>query len=318
MVNKLDELPKVLKGFYDYLNLYNYSERTISVYMVCLYEFFKFIKEYYNIEKEIKDFTEYDLLNIRKSDVYTYMVYLNMHNNNCAKTRSRKLASISSFYKWLYKIFPYAEKSITSLHTPKKVMRLPKYLNIKQGKEIQEVFTIKNCKHSKRNNAIISLFLNTGMRLSELYNININDIDFKLKKIIILRKGNKQRFVYFGDSCKNKIIEYLHTRFNDDEYLKSKEPLFLSQLNKRLSKETIESICKKAFELINADKTFSTHTLRHTAATAVYKTSKDILLVKEFLGHKSISSTEIYIHTTNEELKKAVERNPLNKYKILK
>lgn len=314
MMNKLkDETPKILKDFAKYLYDLNYSKGTIDNYILNLILFFRFLKDYFKLSIEVKDFTEFILLQVKANDIYAYMIYLNYNKDNSSETRALKLTAIKCFYTWLCRKFPNRKDPAKNIRNPEKVFKLPKYLNLEQAKKIQIIFTKDNSKFPERNNAIISLFLSTGMRLSELHGININDINFSSNKINIVGKGNKERTVYFSNSCKEKLIKYLKTRSKDTEYLKSNEPLFLSKRKQRVSKREIQTICQNAFNLLNLGKHYSTHSLRHTAATLIYKYSNEnILVVKEFLGHENVKSTQIYTHVESKELRRAVNSNPLN------
>lgn len=150
------------------------------------------------------------------------------------------------------------------------------------------------------------------MRLSELSNIKIKDINFENKSILIIGKGNKERTVYLTDKIIKQIKEYVGTR----QIIDLSENLFVNNKNTKLSNRSIENICDKAFKLAGiGNKGYTTHTLRHTAATYVYNTTKDIIVTKNLLGHKHIVSTQIYTHISSEELKKAVNSNPLNNFK---
>lgn len=145
------------------------------------------------------------------------------------------------------------------------------------------------------------------MRVGELSALNISNINLKEKTINVIAKGNKERIIFINDYCKNKIKNYLMLR--GDKY----KPLLITNKGNRLTVNRIEHICKKAYKFMGLKKyNYTTHTLRHTAATIMYKTSNDILLTKEFLGHSSIVSTQIYTHINNQELKRAIERHPLN------
>ena len=270
---------------------------------------------------KIKEFNIFILLNVKESDIVAFLVYLNFNKDNNPYTRQRKLSAIRRFYKWLLTTNPTVEienptKKITNIQ---KVIRLPKYLSLNDAKRIQTIFTIKNSKNHIRNNAIISLFLNSGMRVGELINVKIQDINFNNNSIKIHGKGNKERIVYFSDSCKEKLIGYLKLRSRENKVIEINSPLFISYRNNTgLGIYGIEKICKKAYKLMGLeDRHYTTHTLRHTAASLMYiYVSQDILLLKKFLGHASITSTEIYTHIYNKELKEVVEKNPLNDLKI--
>lgn len=256
------------------------------------------------------------LVNVKETDIIAFLVHLNFSRDNKPSSRNRKLSAIRSFYKWLLYTNPTIKKEnpAKEILNNGKIFRIPKYLNLKQAQKIQSIFTLENSKFSARNNAIISLFLNTGTRASELINIDIQDIDFKNNSIIVHGKGNKERIVYFTDSCKEKLMRYLNTRFKNKGLINITEPLFLSRYNKRLGIDGIEDVCAKAYELMGLkDYGYTTHTLRHTTATLIYiYVAQDILLLKRVLGHQSISSTEVYTHVYDKQVKEAFNKNPLS------
>ena len=315
--------PKLLNNFLDYLlGILNYSEKTIKGYNLDLLQFFRFIKEYYNLKIEVKDFNIVVFLQVKESDIIAFLVYLNFNRDNNPNTRQRKLCAIRRFYKWLLSNIPSDNNKVnptSGIRNIQKVERLPKYLNLQQAQKIQHIFTIENSRTPIRNNAIISLFLNSGVRVGELININIRNVNFTNKSIKINGKGKKERTIYFSESCKKQLIKYLKTRANNN-IINLNDPLFISIKKERLRIDGIEDICKKAYKLMGLEEYgYTTHTLRHTAATLMYMyVSQDILLLKEFLGHERISTTEIYTHVYNKELKEAVEKNPLNTIKIAK
>ena len=312
--------PKILNNFLNYLQVvYNYSENTIKAYNSDLMQFFKFIKDILEIPVSVKEFNIFILLKVRKMDIIAFLIHINFTNNNSPYTRQRKLSAIRSFYKWLLSTYPIGyskENPARWIPNIEKVERVPRYLNLEQAKRIQEVFTLENCKFPLRNNAIISLFLNSGMRAGELININLSDINFSQNSILVRGKGNKERTVYFSNSCKDKLLKYIAYRNRKQAVVKMHEPLFISYQNKRVGIDCIEDICQKAYELIGVgDRGYTTHTLRHTTASLIYiYVKQDILLLKEILGHVNISTTEIYTHVYNEKVKDAVNKNPLNDY----
>ncbi len=312
-----DANPSILNNFLNYLQGFrNYTDDTIKAYNSDLLQFFYFIKEYNKIPVEIKEFNIFILANVKQADIIAFLVYLNYVRDNNPSSRNRKLSAIRGFYKWLLYTNPTIQKEnpTKEILNSGKIFRLPKYLNLEQAKTIQSIFTLENSKFSARNNAIISLFLNTGTRASELINIDIQDINFKNNSIIVCGKGNKERVVFFTNSCKEKLLKYLNTRFKDKELIDINEPLFLSRYNKRLGIDGIEDVCAKAYELMGLkDKGYTTHTLRHTTATLIYiYVAQDILLLKKVLGHQSISSTEIYTHVYDKQVKEAFNKNPLS------
>ena len=253
-------------------------------------------------------------MQIKKEDILAYLVFLNYYRNNCAYSRQRRLCSIKSFYRWLSDNYPnIIDNPVKSIKNIEPCYRLPKHLSLNQAKKIQTIFTLKNSKTPIRNNAIISLLLSTGMRASELININIKDINFNDKSIKVHGKGNKERVVYFNEHCKILLKKYLDIRGRDKNNI-DKKALFINIQHKRIGIDGIEDICQKAYNLIGLnDKGYTTHTLRHTAATITYRYVKqDILLIKEMLGHSSINSTQIYTHIYNKEVKEGFEKNPLS------
>ena len=311
-----EENPAILNDFLEYLrNMRNYSIGTIKGYENDLNIFFKFILKYKHIQISFSKITIFTIFQIAKSDIIAYLVYLNYYKNNCSITRKRKIAAIKTFFKWIYINVPGIRKEnpTTDIPTVQSIVRLPKYLSLKEAKTIQNIFNKRNCIYYIRNNTIITLFLTTGIRLNELINIKLQDIDFEKKSINIVCKGNKERVVYFSEHCKQQLLKYLSIRSNAN----CKEDfLFLSNQNKRISKGSVESICKKAYKLMGLEnKNYTVHTLRHTAATIYFEfNNRDILLLKEILGHSTILSTEIYTHTYNNLVKEAINKNPLNNF----
>lgn len=320
MIINYSKNPLILNKFLKYLlGVRGFSAYTVRDYNYDLLLFFNFINKYKDFNIDIKQFNAFILLSVTKADIIAFLVYCNISLNNAPATRSHKVASIKSFYNWLLSTIPGGDERINpSINIPKagKVSRLPKYLTLSQTKLIQNVFTKENSRFPIRNNMIITLFLTTGARLSELVNINLKDIDFNTNSIKIIGKGNKERLLYFNTSCKKKLLEYIKYRNADKEIINLDEALFLSNNGKRLGNRSVMEICKKAYSILGINEPgYTTHTLRHTAATLLYKNSnQDILLVKAFLGHESISSTEIYTHVYNEQAREAVEKNPLNNF----
>ena len=309
------ENPKILNAYLMYLSLMNYSKETIIGYNVDLISFLNFILHYYELKIKFKDINVFILASIKRQDIIAFFIYLNNKRDNSFKTRQRKLAAIKSFYNWLFDNYPTfnkLKKPTDGFPYIETTQRLPKYLKLNDALKIQSIFNCSNCRFPLRNNLIISLFLLTGMRLSELRNINICNINFSNKTINIVGKGNKERVLYLTNRCIEKIKEYLDAR----KVVNITQPLFTTAGGKRLAKRTIEDICERAFTLAHLEEYgYTTHTLRHTFATYIYKETKDILLLKEILGHESIKSTEIYTHLENEVLREAVNNHPLSNFK---
>lgn len=307
--------PKILNDYINYLtSIKAYSPNTLKIYNIHLLSFFKFLKEYMDIDREVKDFNKFILLQVKEKDIISYLVYCNYSLDNNPYTRELKLVAIRGFYSWLLRTFKndYLMNPAENLGKMQKTIRLPKYLSLEEAKQIQYIFNKENSRQPIKYNAIICLFLSSGIRLSELINIQFKDINFDENSIQIIGKGNKERIVYFSDQCKEQLQNYIKTRRDNSPYL------FVNYDKQKMSKTGIEYITKKAFHLLNLDdKHYSTHTLRHTAATLLYMYVKqDTLLLKQFLGHESISSTEIYTHIHDLNVKEAVEKNPLSNFVI--
>ena len=314
---KNEKKPKILNDFLEYLQVIkNYSLKTIEGYGLDLMLFFKFYKEYQRINVEIFDFNIFILSKVKTSDVISFLVALNFNRDSSPYTRQRKLTAIRRFFKWLMYLYPNNIKinPTKGINNISKVERLPKYLSLENAQKLQKIFTIKNCNYPLRNNAIISLFLSSGIRLSELININICDINFNNNSILVRGKGRKERTIYLNKACKDNLLKYLEYRKRKNLYKDINSPLFINNKGKRIGTDGIEYICQKAYKLAGLEKYgYTIHTLRHTAATIIYKyVSQDIFLLKEFLGHKNISSTEIYTHLYNQTLIDAVNKHPLN------
>lgn len=307
----------ILKKFAKYLSIErNCSKTTVHAYIDDVLLFFCFLKKFWNLEIAIDDINVFILSQVKEKTIYAYLVYLNYYRNNTAASRQRRISALKTFYKFLYnKYYPTFQccNAVKNISPISLVVRLPKYLNLEQAKKIQKVFNSTNSRNPLRNNTIISVFLHTGIRLSELVNLSISDFDFEKEEefIKIKVKGNKETTVFFSKVIMDKIRSYLETRKD------SNNALFISNRNERISIDAVADICKKAFKLIGiSDKKYSTHSLRHSAAVFIYTQTKDLLVTKEFLNHSSIRSTEIYAHIEDESIRNAVNSNPLANFKI--
>lgn len=308
--------PKILNEFVKYLQTMNYSLESIRKYNSNLLMFFEFYKEYSKILTDVTMFNEFILSGVKKADILAYLTYLSQHLDNSPKTRQFKLTCIRSFYKWLFNRNPIFKNKVNptkDIPNIERIVRLPKYLNLEQSKKIVKIFTLENCIYPLRNNTILFMFLNTGLRVSELVGLNIKDVNLKDKYIRVIGKGNKERTVYINDATKKQLLKYYAYRFKNEE-IDINEPLFVNHMNKRLGTDGINDICRRAYKLMGLEEYgYTTHTLRHTFAVLIYHYVKsDILLIKDLLGHESISSTEIYTHIFNKKVKQAVDDNPLN------
>ena len=310
--------PYYLNDFLSYNEtILNKSPNTVKEYSYDLINFLKFIKMHNNLTGEkdfekikIIDVSESILRHISLSDLYSYMSFLTNTSKNKPATRARKVASIKAFFKFLHKKANILDSDpAQDLETPKLDKRIPKYLTLDESINLLNTVGNDEKRNNERNYAIITLFLNCGMRLSELVGINITDI--KEDKLTVIGKGNKERTVYLNKACLNAINEYLKVR--PREGVIDKNALFLSERKERISNRMVQHIVKTDLKKagLDVDK-YSTHKLRHTAATLMYKYGNvDIRALQEILGHESIATTEIYTHVDNSQIKAAVDRNPL-------
>ena len=314
--------PDFLNSFLDYsITILNKSPNSIKEYNYDLTNFLKFIKIHFKLTKE-KDYSKIDISDldidaVRKitlEDIHSYISYMATELRSKPATRARKISTIRIFFKYL----PQKAKLIDTnpaqnLETPKLGKRMPKYLSLDESKKLLEVTQSEDNRNSERDYAIITLFLNCGMRLSELVNINIKDITFSESKLTVIGKGNKERTIYLNNACMSAIKEYLLVRPKEGIIYDSKDALFLSERRERISNRTVQLIVKKELSRAGLDvNKYSVHKLRHTAATLMYQYGNvDIRALQELLGHESISTTEIYTHVDNSQIRSAVENNPL-------
>lgn len=315
--------PDFLNAFLDYsLTILNKSPATVKEYNYDIANFLKFIV-CSRTESNFEDIKEVSICNMNKNDlaritledIHAYLAYLTNTFRSKATTRARKVASIRVFFTYLYK----KEKLISNnpaldLETPKIGKRIPKYLTLEESKKLLDVVKQSDLnRNSVRDYSIITLFLNCGMRLSELVNINIKDISFDECKLNVIGKGNKERTIYLNNACIKSINEYLAIRPKEGIKYNSKDALYLSERKERISNRTVQNIVKRELQKAGLDITkYSVHKLRHTAATLMYQYGNvDIRALQELLGHESISTTEIYTHVDNSQVRAAVENNPL-------
>ena len=262
----------------------------------------------------INDLSINDISQITLADIHAFLSYLTVNYKSKAATRARKAASIRVFFNYMCEKTQLIDKNPSlNLETPKLDKRLPKYLSLDDSKKLLEVASNEDNRNSQRDYAILTIFLNCGLRLSELVGININDIDFNEYKLNVIGKGNKERTIYLNKACVHAINEYLSVRPKSGIKDKDEKALFLSERKERISRRTVQQIVTNELQKSGFDtRKYSTHKLRHTAATLMYQYGNvDIRALQELLGHESISTTEIYTHVNNEQVRNAVESNPL-------
>lgn len=312
----MSNLPAIVNDFMSYMEtIRGKSKNTITAYGYDLTLFFRFLKIRRNIvdsDTEIEsipidDIDEYFVRNISLTDFYSFLSFAANQRDNKNYARARKVACLRSFFKYLQKMKVIDENPTAELETPKINSRHPVYLTLSESRQLLSVIDGEN---RERDYAIITLFLNCGLRLSELVGIDINKISGDI--LTVIGKGNKERTVYLNNACIEAINSYLKVRPADN--VVDKNALFLSERKRRISKRSVQYLVKKYIGLseLDTDK-YSTHKLRHTAATLMYKYGKvDIRSLQQILGHENISTTQIYTHLDDETLRNAVKSNPLS------
>lgn len=322
------DCPQILREFLTYHEtIKGQSPLTISEYYLDIRMFLRFIKLMRNDMPIQTNLDDIDIKNvdidfirrIDTSDIYDFLSFLandrviNPESNLPeygieASARARKLSSIKSFYKYLtVRTKLLDENPVADMEYPKLRKSLPKYLTLEQSAALLRAVSGPN---EKRDYAILMLFLNCGIRRSELVGLNISDV--YEDRIRVIGKGNKERFVYFGTSCRKAIDQYLEIR--NLVILSDNRALFGSQKGNRITVTAVHRLVKKALLQAGIDSTqYSAHKLRHTAATMMLSGGVDVKTVQEVLGHENLNTTQIYTHIENTELKIAAEANPLSK-----
>ena len=317
-----DEAFPILKEYLYYQQtIRQKSTKTIDEYFLDLRTFFRFMKVYRGLVPADAEFEEIaiddiDLPFLRKidlTDAYEYMNYLQRERQNNAASRARKSSSIKGFFKYITKKKHYLDKDpLEELETPKKKKALPKYLTLEQSMELLNAVEGEN---RERDYAIITLFLNCGLRVSEMAGLNYTDIRSD-NTIRVLGKGSKERIIYLNSACLNAVNDYMRVRPVDG--VKDKNALFISRNHRRMSVKTIQAMVYKYLEKIGLSaQGYSCHKLRHTAATLMYQHGGvDVRVLKDVLGHENLGTTEIYTHLSSEQMKNAADSNPLAQFNL--
>lgn len=248
------------------------------------------------------------------SDLYAFMVYCKEELNNNTATRARKTSTLRIFFKYMsVQTHQIPNNPAELLESPKVKQSLPRHLTLENSLELLNSVDGAN---ERRDYCILTLFLNCGLRLSELCGLNLSDISSD-GIMTVTGKGNKQRAVYLNDSCLAAIKAYLAVRPNEGIIVTDKNALFISRNRRRISPKTVQHIVKTYLEKAGlGDMGFSTHKLRHTAATLMYQHGNvDIRVLKDILGHANLGTTQIYTHVSDAQIKRAVDANPLSNVK---
>lgn len=310
-------MPLLVQKYLNYLIVVkSKSELTALEYASDLRTFYRFIMIRYNLCNKDTPFDEINIsglsddviINITLDDAYAFLAYCRQKRNNSDNAIARKVVSIKRFYRYLEVNNILKENRIAFLEAPQTKKALPKYLTLEQSVKLLNSI---DGKFKERDYCILTIFLNCGLRLSELVGINISHIRDD-NTLVVKGKGNKERTVYLNEACLKAISSYLAVRPVDG--VKDRDALFISSQKRRISKQGVQKIVERSLEKSGLSGLgFSTHKLRHTSATLMYQYGGvDPLQLKEILGHENLSTTEIYTHIKNEQLKQAVDSNPLN------
>lgn len=306
-------LPLILEDYLSYMKtIKGVSLNTTKEYKYDLQMFFRFLKLRKRLidtsivfeEIPIDDIDEEFFQSIKLTDVIAFLTYLDETRDNTSVTRSRKVAALHSFFKYLNKVIKVIQEDPSGeISSPKSHMRQPVYLTLDESFLLLDSIDGRNM---ARDYAIITLFLNCGMRISELVGIDIDKMRGDL--LTVIGKGNKERTIYLNDACTDAINVYLSVRPHADT-----NALFLSERKSRISVRAVQHMLKKQLQNAALDsRKYTPHKLRHTAATLMYKYGNvDIRALQEILGHASVSTTEIYTHIDEDRLRTAVNSNPL-------
>ncbi len=312
--------PPIIRDFLTYSeSIKGKSSTSIDEYYLDLQTFFRYIKQMRGLVDKNTEFSDISISDIdisliktiTLSDIYAFLVFCKNDRGNSAATRARKGSTIRIFFKYLtFQVHLLDSNPAELLESPKMKKSLPKHLTLDESRKLLDAVDGNN---KERDYCILTLFLNCGMRLSELCGLNLSDIgsDGSLR---ILGKGNKERIVYLNEACVEAIVAYLPYRPVDGVPATEKNALFLSRNKKRISNKTVQHIVYTCLEKAGlSGRGLSTHKLRHTAATLMYQHGNvDIRVLKDILGHANLGTTQIYTHVSNEQVRNALSSNPLS------
>ena len=311
--------PPILRDFLTYNEtIKGKSSRSIDGYFFDLQTFFRYLLL---MKGKVDGDTEFTDISIEKvdielmksvtpTDLYAFIVYCKNERDNNASTRARKISTLRIFFKYLSVQTHQLETNPAELlESPKLKKSLPVHLSLEESLELLDQVDGAN---KERDYCILVLFLNCGLRLSELCGLNISDISSD-GRMRVVGKGNKERMIYLNDACMNAVKAYLAVRPNDGIRHEDRNALFISREHRRLSNKTVQHIVKTYLERAGlGGQGLSTHKLRHTAATLMYQHGNvDIRVLKDILGHSNLGTTQIYTHVSDEQVRRAIDSNPL-------
>ena len=318
--------PRFLREYANYLTaIESKSEKTISEYLMDLRTFFRFMimtenDEYLSIEElekiSISHLTIDDVNRVDTQLIVDFLAYTRNERKNNTSTRNRKLSSLKSFFRHMYNKKHYIDKNPTeSIDGIQNSKTLSKYLTVEEAVNLLETVNADvESKTRQRDYSIISLFLNTGMRLSELVGLNLESFDRDITFVKVLGKGSKERIIYLNNAARDAVMSYMRIRLDPRFIRTSEHAFFLSGRQQRISPKTVQWMVNKYLDLSGlGSKGYSVHKLRHTAATLMYQSGKvDVRVLKDILGHEQLNTTQIYTHLVDRNLEEAMYNNPLS------
>ncbi|MBE6732739.1 MAG: tyrosine recombinase XerC [Ruminococcaceae bacterium] len=321
----LMEAPPIIRDFLTYNEtIKGKSSLTVDEYYLDLQTFFRYLLKIRGKTEET-EFEKIDIMavdidllkTVTVSDLYSFIVFCKNERDNSPATRARKTSTLRIFFKYLSVQTKLLDSNPAEmLEAPKIKQSLPKHLTLEDSLELLSVVDGPN---KQRDYCILTLFLNCGLRLSELCGLNLGDIrsDGTMR---ILGKGNKERIVYLNDACKTALEDYIRVRPKDNIVATDRNALFISRNHRRISNKTVQATVQKYLSLAGlSGQGLSTHKLRHTAATLMYQHGNvDIRVLKDILGHSNLGTTQIYTHISDNQIKNAIDSNPLSNAKIKK
>lgn len=326
---ELAQMPPLVAEFARYKSvIQGCSPKTVNEYVLDLRTFFRYLRAKEQgidpasdafVELDISDVDIDEIAAITTEQVYEFLMYTSDVRANLWAAKARKLSALKAFFKFLTTKRGLLEKNpVIDIESPKPKKTLPKVLSLDESLSLlQAIAADTESKTRERDYAIVTLFLNCGMRLSELVGINVNDVDRELRSLRVLGKGNKERIIYLNDACRAALTDYLPHRLPPESTAKPTPALFLSSRHRRISVKTVQWMVYKYLDMAGLEsRHYSVHKLRHTAATLMYQSGQvDVRVLKDILGHAQLNTTQIYTHISDAQMEHAMDQNPLSAVK---
>lgn len=322
----VNEFSPIIREFASYKTvIQGCSPRTVEEYLLDLRTFFRYLEakddrallaDAEEFKKIPVDCVDLDYLrSVTTDQIYDFLLYTDTERENHTSAKARKLSAIKALYKFLVNKRGLLESNPTAnIDSPKRKKALPKFLTLEESTYLLEVIANDAASPNReRDYAIVTLFLNCGMRLSELVGVNLPDVDHELRSMRVLGKGNKERIIYLNDACRSALGSYLTLRLSGDMAKTRDKAVFLSSRMQRISVKTVQAMVYKYLEIAGLGaRKLSVHKLRHTAATLMYQSGEvDIRVLKDILGHEQLNTTQIYTHVSDRNMEEAMRHNPL-------